>query len=82
MQHPGRFQTLLCCLLGAAFFAGLSGTSQARRVPTPIYDLFGASELVVIGSISKVGVETFRLDVEEVLRGSASSKSLTFNARS
>ncbi len=47
----------------------LPGASAARYIPPPLYDLVGYSDLIVVGSIARVEVSTFFLEVEEVLRG-------------
>ena len=44
--------------------------------PVPIYNLVGASDLIVAGTISKVKLETFILDIEEVVRGGATGTSI------
>ncbi|MEM1182862.1 MAG: SH3 domain-containing protein [Acidobacteriota bacterium] len=71
MQHPGRVQRLFLSLTLVVSLVTFPKPSQAAYSPPPIYDLLGVSELIVLGSISKVGIATFQLDVEEVLRGSA-----------
>lgn len=51
-------------------------SSSDRYVPVPIYNLVGASDLIVVGTIFEVKLETFILEVEEVIGGVASGRSI------
>ena len=67
-----RLTAILATLLAIC----LPSLSSAKYFPPLIFDLLGTSDLIVIGSISRVETKTFHLDVEEVLRGTAASRTL------
>ena len=63
-------------LLPAVLAISLPAAAAARYIPPPLYDLVGFSDLIVVGTISRVEADTFFLEVEEVLRGSEAKASI------
>ena len=64
-----KMQPKALLVLSALWICAPSVT-QAKYLPPPLYDLVGVSDLIVLGSISRVTPDTFFLEVEEVLKGS------------
>lgn len=69
MTNPKTW--LPTCLLVATFL--FTGTAHAKYAPPPVEDVFGTSELVVSGEITKLTAKTFVLAVDEVAIGDVGS---------